>query len=142
MSARIEIDTSESDGVGVVTDGTPEWLGPVAARQLAADLIAAAVVIENGAWGPYAAAIHRWEQILGRPAPEPTEVGPKGGRRLSAVFVEWMMGVPDGWVTDPALGLSRVQQLRMLGNGVVKNQAVAALQSMRAARSINEGETK
>lgn len=91
-------------------------------------------------WGPYAAAIHRWEQVLGRPAPEPTEVGPKGGRRLSAVFVAWMMGVPDGWVTAPELGLSRVQQLRMLGNGVVKNQAVAALRSMRAARSINEGE--
>ena len=43
MSARIDVDTSEPDGIGVVTDGTPEWLGPVAARQLAADLIAAAV---------------------------------------------------------------------------------------------------
>ena len=47
MSARIEIDTSEVDGIGVVTDGTPEWLDPPQARQLAADLIAAAVVIEN-----------------------------------------------------------------------------------------------
>ena len=81
-------------------------------------------------WGPYAAAIERWEQILGQPAPEPTELGPKGGRRLSAHFVAWMMGVPDGWVTGPGLGLSRTQQLKMLGNGVVTQQAVAALESM------------
>ena len=47
MSARIDVDTSEPDGIGVVTDGCPEWLDSAAARQLAADLIAAAVVIEN-----------------------------------------------------------------------------------------------
>lgn len=78
-------------------------------------------------WGPYAAAIERWGRVLGRPAPEPTEIGPKGGRRLSAAFVEWMMGVPAGWVTDPDLGLTRSQQLRALGNGVVPGQAVEAL---------------
>lgn len=81
-------------------------------------------------WGPYAAAIERWEAALGRPAPDPTEVGPKGGRRLAARFVEWMMGLPAGWVTDPRLGLSRVQQLRALGNGVVPRQALAALRLM------------
>ncbi|MFF8817295.1 hypothetical protein ACF07D_04755 [Leucobacter sp. NPDC015123] len=68
--------------------------------------------------------------MLGRPAPDPTEEGPKGGRRLSAAFVAWMMGLPEGWVTDPVLGLSRTQQLKMLGNGVVTQQAVAALKSM------------
>lgn len=99
-------------------------------------------IIQSDKWGAYSEAIRRWEQVTGRPAPEPTEEGAKGGRRLSARFVEWMMGLPEGWVTAPKLGLSRVQQLRMLGNGVVKNQAVAALQSMRAARPINEGETR
>lgn len=84
--------------------------------------------LPESSWGPYAAAICRWERALGRPAPEPTDLGPKGGRRLSAAFVEWMMGLPAGWVTD--LGLSRVQQLKMLGNGVVTQQAVAALRSM------------
>lgn len=88
-------------------------------------------------WGPYAAAIQRWESALGRPAPDPTELGPKGGRRLSSVFVEWLMGIPDGWVT--ALGLPRTSELRMLGNGVVTQQALAALRSMRAARSTSEG---
>ncbi|WP_461638685.1 hypothetical protein [Leucobacter sp. BZR 635] len=87
---------------------------------------------ENADWGPYAAAIERWETVLGRPAPDPTEVGPKGGRRLSAIFVEWLMGLPQGWVTDPMLGLSRTQQLKMLGNGVVTQQAVTALGSMRS----------
>ncbi|MFD2775767.1 hypothetical protein ACFSWE_16610, partial [Leucobacter albus] len=67
----------------------------------------------ESSWGPYAAAIARWEAVLGRPAPAPTEEGPKGGRRLSAVFVEWLMGLQSGWVTNPALGLSRTQQLKM-----------------------------
>lgn len=82
---------------------------------------------EGEKWGPYAAAIERWEQVLGRPAPEPTEAGPKGGRRLSALFVEWLMGLPEGWLTDPAIGLSRTGQLRALGNGVVSQQAGLAL---------------
>jgi DNA (cytosine-5)-methyltransferase 1 len=46
--------------------------------------------------------------------------------KLSAIFVEYMMGLPVGWVTDA--GLSRAQQLKMLGNGVVPQQAEYALQ--------------
>ena len=46
--------------------------------------------------------------------------------KLNAKFVEYMMGLPDGWVTD--LDLSRAQQLKMLGNGVVPQQAYYALQ--------------
>jgi len=33
-----------------------------------------------------------------------------------------MMGLPLGWVTDPAIGLTRNQQLKALGNGVVPQQ--------------------
>ena len=73
-------------------------------------------------FGPYADAVHRWEQVIGRPAPNPTEPA-HNGRRLNPVFVEWMMGLPHGWVTDPTLNLPRTQQLRMLGNGVVPQQA-------------------
>lgn len=71
-------------------------------------------------WGAYGAAIARWEQVHGHPAPEPT--GAKG--RLSSLFVEWMMGCEPGWVTD--IGLPRTAELTMLGNGVVTLQAVAA----------------
>jgi DNA (cytosine-5)-methyltransferase 1 len=46
--------------------------------------------------------------------------------KLNAKFVEYMMGLPQGWVTD--LDLSRSQQLKMLGNGVVPQQAYYALQ--------------
>lgn len=37
------------------------------------------------------------------------------------------MGLPEGWVTDTAIGLSRAQQLKALGNGVVPQQAYVAL---------------
>lgn len=77
-------------------------------------------------WGEYAAAIARWEHILGRPAPDPTEPGKRGRPRLSPRFVEWMLGWPNGWVTDIA-GLSRNDQLRIAGNGVVPQQATHAL---------------
>ena len=76
-------------------------------------------------FGPYAAAIARWGQVLGRPAPPPTEPGTNGRPKLSAHFVEWLMGLPDGWVTG--VGIPRSAQLKALGNGVVPQQAALAL---------------
>jgi DNA (cytosine-5)-methyltransferase 1 len=38
-----------------------------------------------------------------------------------------MMGLPPGWVTDPSIGISRNDQLKALGNGVVPQQAALAL---------------
>lgn len=49
-----------------------------------------------------------------------------------------MMGLPDGWVTDPAIGISRNEQLKACGNGVVPQQAIAALRDMLNAFQ-NEG---
>lgn len=46
--------------------------------------------------------------------------------KLNAKFVEYMMGLPVGWVTD--CGLSNAQTLKMLGNGVVPQQAELALE--------------
>jgi DNA (cytosine-5)-methyltransferase 1 len=76
-------------------------------------------------WAGYTPAILRWEAILGRPAPAPTVVGARGGRVLNPALPEWMMGLPDGWITTVP-GLTRAQQLKLAGNGVVKHQAVAA----------------
>ncbi|MGW3183859.1 DNA cytosine methyltransferase [Kitasatospora sp. NPDC001119] len=73
-------------------------------------------------WGPYGPAVRRWETLLGRAAPRPTD--DRG--RLNPVFVEWLMGLPAGHVTAVP-GLSRTAQLRALGNGVVPAQAAAAL---------------
>lgn len=82
-------------------------------------------------WGDYAEAIARHERLTGRPAPDPTEPGPKGNPRLSARFVEFMMALPPGWVTDVP-GITRNQALKALGNGVVPPQAAHALRLMMA----------
>ena len=79
-------------------------------------------------WGKFAPAIERWEVAIDREAPAPTKPDGKDGQhRLSAEFTEWMMGLPAGWVTDPELGLTRNEQLKLCGNGVVPQQAALAL---------------
>lgn len=52
--------------------------------------------------------------------------------RLSPIFVEWLMGLPEGWVTEVP-GLSRTDQLKCLGNGVVPQQLELALQLLLQA---------
>lgn len=82
-------------------------------------------------WGKFEPAIRRWEQVLGRIAPAPTRPdGKDGAHRLSPEFTEWMMGLPEGWITG--VGLSRVSELKMAGNGVVPQQAALALEIMLA----------
>jgi DNA (cytosine-5)-methyltransferase 1 len=76
-------------------------------------------------WGQYADAVERWARVLGRPAPTPTVPGVNGRPRLSPVFVEWLMGLPAGWVTGH--GLRPARELAALGNGVVPQQAALAL---------------
>ena len=96
-------------------------------------------------WGEYAGVIARWEHVTGRPAPEPTEPTAKGGRRLAPPFVEWLMGLPEGWVTQvPRMwrdedgtesivpALTRNAQLKALGNGVVPQQGAHALTQLLA----------
>jgi DNA (cytosine-5)-methyltransferase 1 len=53
--------------------------------------------------------------------PSPLDQG-----KLNVKFVEYMMGLPEGWVTD--MDLPRAQMLKILGNGVVPQQAYRALQ--------------
>lgn len=73
---------------------------------------------------------------MGREAPAPTAVNAKGNHQLSARFVEWMMGLTAGWVTDPDVGLSRAQQLKALGNGVVPQQAAFAVSGLLSRSGI------
>ena len=72
-------------------------------------------------WGPYDGAVRRWESVLGRCAPDPTDE-----RGLNPWFVEWMMGFEGGFVCSA--GLSRTNELRLLGNSVVAQQALLALE--------------
>jgi len=69
-----------------------------------------------GRWAP---AVARWEHILGRSAPDPHIE-----QRLNPAFVEWMMGYPEGWVTD--IMTKRTHSLKALGNSVVPQCAAEA----------------
>lgn len=89
-------------------------------------------------FGIYTPAIVRWERVLGRSAPSPTELSKTGKPQLSPRFVEWMMGWPDGWVTDPAIGLTRAEQLRACGNGVVPQQAAWAVRECLKGKGGND----
>lgn len=75
---------------------------------------------EETTWGDYGGSIQRWETILGRPAPIPAI-----NWRINPMFVEWMMGLPEGHVTD--IDISHNNQVKMLGNGVVPQQAELAI---------------
>lgn len=120
---------ADAQGVGR-GEGRPEPAGLVGGPD-AAQRRGPALELRTGPcdlnWVEYEPAIRRWEHVLGRPVPWPTDV--RG--RLSPVFTEWLMGLPAGWVTDTP-GLTRAAMLRALGNGVVPQQAVAALRLLQA----------
>jgi hypothetical protein len=89
-------------------------------------------------WGKYQPAIRRWEEVLDRPAPPPTKPdGKEGAHRLSSAFTEWLMGLPEGWVTD--VGLTRNEELKACGNGVVPQQAATALRALLHGLPIASG---
>jgi len=78
-------------------------------------------------WGGYADAIQRWEHITQRAAPMPALLLDDASPRPAPEFVEWFMGLPEGWVTDESTGLNPRQQITALGNGVLPLQAGFAL---------------
>lgn len=84
-------------------------------------------VIATEQWDQFTPAIRRWEKITGLTAPDPTVPDGRDGRhRLSAKFTEWLMGLKPGWITGH--GLSRKDEIKMAGNGVVPQQAMLALE--------------
>jgi hypothetical protein len=96
------------------------------------------VMLGDVNWGKFEPAIRRWEETLGRPAPAPTKPdGKDGAHRLSSAFTEWMMGVPEGWITG--VGLTRNEELKACGNGVVPQQAELALRVLLEGISIPRG---
>lgn len=80
----------------------------------------------------YGPAIRRWEETTGVSAPYPTERGIRGNRRLSAFFVEWMQGCEPGYVTEVP-GLNRPQQIKILGNVAMTQQAVEGYRRLLCA---------
>jgi DNA (cytosine-5)-methyltransferase 1 len=90
---------------------------------------------DTNEWGDYAPAIARWERVMGRPAPAPTEPGPSGNHRLSPLLTEWMMGLPAGWITDVP-EITRNEALKLCGNGVVPQQAAAAIRFLLNTQAV------
>lgn len=74
-------------------------------------------------WAQFEPAIQRWESVMGRTAPDPLI-----GEKLNPAFTEWMMGLPEGWITD--IEISWSQQIKACGNGVVPQQAKEALKRL------------
>ncbi|MEU6022622.1 hypothetical protein [Micromonospora sp. NPDC047134] len=102
---------SDANGPGRHGDGGTDL------RTTVADLPQNLGRLDEQSWGVYASAVARWELLLGRPVPQPTQAGTHGKPVLAPPFVEWLMGLSDGHVTAPQLGLPRTAALRVLGNG-------------------------
>ena len=83
-------------------------------------------MVHSTEWGKFEPAIRQWEIITGNPAPAPTiPDGKNNQHRLNPQFAEWMMGLPAGWITD--CDITRNEQLKACGNGVVPQQATLAI---------------
>ena len=115
-----------SGEINLPTPTASDWKGANHSGSGSASSRSMATVVEQTNWGKFEPAIRRWEAIIGRPAPEPTKPdGKDGNHRLSSKFTEWMMGLPDGWITGH--DLKRNDELKLAGNGVVPQQAELAL---------------
>jgi hypothetical protein len=120
------------------TTTASDWKGANHSESGSASSRGMATVVEQTNWGKFQQAITRWEETLGRPAPLPTKPdGKEGSHRLSSAFTEWMMGVPAGWITD--VGLTRNEELKACGNGVVPQQAELALRVLLEGMTLPRG---
>lgn len=82
----------------------------------------------DNTWDTYLPAIRHWEAVTETEAPPAVEPNKLGGPRITVEFVTWMMGWPQDWFAGT--GLSRANQLMILGNGVVPQQAQLAIEGL------------
>lgn len=86
----------------------------------------------NGSdWGVYQDAIDAHASFVGRKPPKPYREK-QGSEKLVGDlivrphFFEWLMGLPEGYLTE-VFPDEEAKAIKMCGNGVVPEQAVAAL---------------
>lgn len=75
-------------------------------------------------------ALEHWEKVVGERYPYPLytlDPTTTGAGRLSLGFVEWMMGLPIGYVSTPNLQLPHGQRMDLLYSGTVPLQAAHAV---------------
>jgi DNA (cytosine-5)-methyltransferase 1 len=115
------------DGTPTLTASLATKGGPNGCHGDGSPTLTAAV--QPSRWGKYAPAIARHEHFAGRAQPPETEPDKNGKPRLSPRFDEWVMGLPDGWVTDVP-GIDYNDALRLCGNGVIPAQGEAAFREL------------
>lgn len=74
-------------------------------------------------------ALEHWESVTGERYPYPMDIPPSrdDAFRISMAFVEWMMGLPVGYVSTPSLPLTRDERMGLLYSGTVPLQAAHAV---------------
>lgn len=74
-------------------------------------------------------ALEHWEKVTGDRYPYPMDAPSSrdDAFRISMAFVEWMMGLPVGYVSTPSLPLTRDQRMDLLYSGTVPLQAAHAV---------------
>ena len=72
-------------------------------------------------------ALEHWEKVTGERYPYPLYTMPTGAGGLSLGFVEWLMGLPVGYVSTPSLQLAHDQRMGLLYSGTVPLQAAHAV---------------
>lgn len=74
-------------------------------------------------------ALEHWAKVTGEPYPYPLYTTPMPGTQGSATlaFIEWMMGLPIGYVSTPSLPLTRADRMHLLQTGTVPLQAAHAV---------------
>jgi DNA (cytosine-5)-methyltransferase 1 len=129
LAAEKEHSSAEHSGNALATDASCSGSQGHGLAGVQGGKASSAIGIANdsesdSSWGEYEPAIRRWERIVARCAPTPTH-RLRNRDSINPAFVEWMMGLPEGHVTGH--GLRPAQELKMLGNGVVPQQAALAL---------------
>ena len=74
-------------------------------------------------------ALEHWAKVTGEPYPYPLYTTPTPETEGSATlaFIEWMMGLPVGYVSTPGLPLTRAERMHLLQTGTVPLQAAHAV---------------
>lgn len=74
-------------------------------------------------------ALEHWQKVTGEPYPYPLYTTPTSETEgsPSLAFIEWMMGLPVGYVSTPSLPLTRAERLLLLQAGTVPLQAAHAV---------------
>lgn len=74
-------------------------------------------------------ALEHWAKVTSEPYPHPLYTAPTPDTEgsLSLGFVEWMMGLPVGYVSTPSLPLTRAERMMLLQTGTMPLQAAHAV---------------